>query len=200
MPHVNTINRLKAGRRYTDQQIRYHHFGYGVNSDENKIDGLIDLCEALIQPSHKIVVVECGNGLVADVFAQYSNDVITYCIEGGKGRFDRKRAHYRLKRYAPHVDKRTAADHATAAAAFANDSIQLVYINTPYAREKARMIDILKLWRPKCVLIGGHNYSTGGSAGLPITRAVNRVLGRRTSTFSDGSWVHTTKWLSGYLV
>lgn len=200
-PTPETRTRLLADRRYAVRDLRYHRLGYDFDDERNKVSGLLDMCDALVGSDHKIVVVECGKGLTAEVFAQYSNDVITYCLEAQtiKGRNNDRRARKRLGRYT-NVERRMADTHAAAAADFSDGEVQLVYLDCVYVNKKTAL-EAIHTWAPKTVWLGGHNYcETDDVPGPDVARAVINALGQRVDSFNDGSWVKSVNWHAGYLV
>jgi len=173
--------------------------GSDYDAADNKGDALADLCDDFIHriKGATVVIVGANIGIEAELFAQYANSVIAIHVDGApdsvQARHKRKRAARRLAGYT-NVEIRQEASSAAAAATFADDEVDVVYINTCCKTNKSKqtaklnLIAEIKAWRPKAAFLSGADYGHAHTK-----KAVRRTLGRKIAVIQNSIWWRHTK-------
>lgn len=152
---------------------------------ENKVDGLVDLCRAHIQPTHRGVEVGCLAGVSSRVIALHCAhlDCVdawwnTELLVEAERLFDAMLVEY------PNITK-VKATSLDAAKQYADASLDFVYIDADHSYES--VVADITAWKPKVKLngfIAGHD-----SHMTDVLRAVRDCLREPDHYFSDMSWL-----------
>ena len=152
--------------------------------NENKVDGLIDLCEKYLKPTDKCVEVGCFSGVSSRVIALHCGEL--HCIDPwswgavaqAEQMFDSMLADY------PNITK-VKMTSIEASKQYADGSLDFVYIDADHAY--ASVVEDINAWKPK-VKPGG--YIAGHDSYMPeVLKAVMDCLGEPLQYFTDTSWI-----------
>jgi len=152
--------------------------------NENKVDGLIDLCEKYLKPTDKCVEVGCFSGVSSQVIALHCGEL--HCVDPwswsavaqAEQMFDSMLANY------PNIAK-VKMTSVEASKQYDDGSLDFVYIDADHSY--ASVVEDINAWKPK-VKPGG--YIAGHDSYMPeVLQAVRDCLGEPIEIFSDTSWI-----------
>lgn len=152
--------------------------------NENKVDGLIDLCEKYLKPTDKCVEVGCFSGVSSRVISLHCGEL--HCVDPwswgavaqAEQMFDSMLASYSniTKVKLPSVE---------GANQYADGSLDFVYIDADHSYDS--VVEDITAWKQK-VKRGG--YIAGHDSYMPeVLKAVKDCLGEPLQYFTDTSWI-----------
>lgn len=152
--------------------------------NENKVNGLIDLCEKYLKPTDKCVEVGSFSGVSSRVIALHCGEL--HCVDPwswsavsqAEQMFDSMLSDY------PNIAK-VKLPSVEAAKQYLDGSIDFVYIDADHAYTS--VVADINDWKSK-VKQGG--YMAGHDSYMPeVLQAVRDCLGEPIEIFSDTSWI-----------
>lgn len=152
--------------------------------NENKVDGLLDLCKSYIKKSDLVVEVGCFSGVSSRVMALHCKSL--HCVDPwswdvvakAEQMFDEILVDY------PNITK-VKLTSVDASNKYDNHSIDLVYIDADHTYQS--VVEDIMAWKAKVKpggYIAGHDFYMDD-----VARAVRDCLGEPLEVFSDSSWI-----------
>ena len=152
--------------------------------NENKVDGLVDLCKAYMKPTDHGVEVGCFSGVSSRTIALHCG--LLHCVDPwswdavaqAEQMFDAMLSDY------PNIIK-VKLPSVEAAKLYADHSLDFVYVDADHAY--ASVIEDITAWKNK-VKQGG--FIAGHDSYMPeVLQAVRDCLGEPDHFFTDTSWL-----------
>jgi predicted O-methyltransferase YrrM len=163
---------------------RMYFLPIDYHSGNNRVDGLIDLCQKYLKPTDKCVEVGSFSGVSSQVIALHCGEL--HCVDtwdfGGtmpaEQMFDLMHPNY------PNITK-VKMTSIEASKQYADGSLDFVYIDADHSY--ASVVADINAWKPK-VKPGG--YIAGHDSYMPeVLKAVMDCLGEPLQYFTDTSWI-----------
>ena len=152
--------------------------------NENKVDGLVDLCNAYMKPTDHGVEVGCFSGVSSRTIALHCG--LLHCVDPwswdavaqAEQMFDAMLSDY------PNIIK-VKLPSVEAAKLYADHSLDFVYVDADHAY--ASVVEDITAWKNK-VKQGG--FIAGHDSYMPeVLQAVRDCLGEPDHFFTDTSWL-----------